>query len=34
MIAKWVNTHRQAAEGVEVVSHLIAIESAIKALEK
>jgi len=34
MIAKWVNTHRQTAEGVEVVSHLIAIESAIKALEK
>jgi hypothetical protein len=34
MIARWVNIHRGAAEGVEVVSHLIAIESAIKALEK
>jgi hypothetical protein len=34
MIARWVNTHRSAAEAVEVVSHLIAIERAIKDLAK
>jgi hypothetical protein len=34
MIARWVNTYRQAAEGVEVVTHLIAVESAIKAIKK
>lgn len=34
MIARWVNTHRSAVEGVEVVSHLMAIEQAIKDLAK
>jgi len=34
MIARWVNTHRSAAEAVEVVSHLMAIERAIKELAK
>ena len=34
MIARWVNTHRGAAEGVEVVSYLMAVERAIKGLEK
>ena len=34
MIARWVNTHRGAADSVEVVSHLMAIERAIKELAK
>ena len=34
MIARWVNTHQSAADSVEVVSHLIAIERAIKELAK
>jgi len=34
MIARWVNTHRGAAESVEVVSHLLAIERSIKELSK
>ncbi len=34
MIARWVNTHRGAAERVEVVSHLLAIERSIKELSK
>jgi site-specific recombinase XerD len=34
MIARWVNTHRGAAEGIEVVSHLLAIERSIKELSK
>jgi len=32
MIARWVNTHRSAAEGVQVVARLIAIERAIREL--
>lgn len=32
MIARWVNTHRGAAEAVEVVSHLAVIERQIKEL--
>ena len=34
MIARWVNTHRSGTEGVEVVSHLMTIERAIKELSK
>lgn len=34
MIARWVNTHKGAADSVEVVSHLMAIERAIKELAK
>lgn len=34
MIARWVNTHKSAAETVEVVSHLMAIDRAIKELAK
>jgi len=34
MIARWVNTHRGAAESIEVVSNLMAIERAIKDLHK
>jgi len=34
MIARWVNTHRGAAESIEVISNLIAIERAIKELQK
>jgi len=34
MIARWVNTHRGAAEGVEVVAHLMAIERAIKGISQ
>ena len=34
MIARWVNTHRNAAEGVEVVSHLMTIKRSIKELSK
>ena len=34
MIARWVNTYRGAAESVEVVSHLIAIDRSIKDLSK
>lgn len=34
MIARWVNIHKNAADSVEVVSHLIAIEKAIKELSK
>lgn len=30
MIARWVNTHRGAVEGADVISHLIAIDRAIK----
>lgn len=32
MIARWVNIYRGAAEGVEVTSHLMAIERAIKEI--
>ena len=34
MIARWVNTHRGAADAVEVISHLMAIEQSIKDLAK
>lgn len=34
MIARWVNTHRSAAEAIEVVSHLMVIERTIKDLAK
>ena len=32
MIARWVNTHRGAAETVEVVSHLKAIQQAVEVV--
>lgn len=34
MIARWVNTYRGGADSVEVVSHLTAIDRAIKELAK
>jgi len=34
MIARWVNTHRGAADAVQVVSHLTVIERQIKGLIK
>ena len=34
MIARWVNTYRSSAESVEVISHLMEIEQAIKELDK
>lgn len=34
MIARWVNTHRGAADAVQVVSHLTVIERQIKELIK
>lgn len=34
MIARWVNTHRGAAESIEVVSNLMAIDRAIKDIHK
>lgn len=32
MIARWVNTHRGAADTVEVVSHLQAIQQAVESV--
>jgi hypothetical protein len=32
MIARWVNTHQGAADAVEVVAHLAAIERAVREL--
>jgi hypothetical protein len=32
MIARWVNTHKSAADSVEVVAHLMAIDRAVKEL--
>lgn len=34
MIARWVNTHKGAADAVQVVTHLMAIEREIKELAK
>jgi hypothetical protein len=34
MIARWVNTHRGAAESVEVVAQLMSIERAIKGISQ
>ncbi len=34
MIARWVNIHKDAAEGLEVISHLSAIEREVKELNK
>ena len=34
MIARWVNTYRGAADSIEVVTHLLAIERAVKELAK
>ncbi len=31
MIAKWVNTHKDSADAIEVIGHLVAIERAVKA---
>ena len=31
MIAKWVNTHKDSADAIEVTGHLVAIERAVKA---
>ena len=31
-IARWANTHKGAAEAVEVIVHLVAIERALRAL--
>ena len=32
MIARWANTHKQAAESIEVISHLMAIDRSIKEI--
>ncbi|NOG32928.1 hypothetical protein HLB35_16220 [Halomonas sp. TBZ9] len=32
MIARWVNTHRGAADTIEVVSHLQAIQQAVESV--
>ncbi len=34
MIARWVNTYRGSADSIEVVTHLLAIERAVKELAK
>ncbi|EFV4056388.1 plasmid mobilization relaxosome protein MobC [Paenalcaligenes hominis] len=34
MIARWVNTHKGAADAVQVVTHLMVIEREIKELAK
>lgn len=34
MIARWVNTHRAAADAVQVVAELVAIERAVLELAK
>lgn len=34
MIAKWVNTHLDLADRVEVLSHLISIEKKIEELDE
>ncbi len=34
MIARWVNTHKGAADAVQVVTHLTVIEREIKELAK
>ena len=34
MIARWVNTHKAAADSIEVVSHLMVIERHIAELAK
>ncbi|ASV33366.1 hypothetical protein BJP41_04125 [Candidatus Williamhamiltonella defendens] len=34
MIARWVNTHKEAASAIEVVSHLIAIEQEIREISE
>ena len=31
-IARWVNTHKTAAEAAEIVAHLVAIERELGAL--
>ncbi len=31
-IARWANTHKAAAEAVEVIAHLVATERALRAL--
>ena len=31
-IARWANTHKGAAEAVEIVTHLVAIERALRVL--
>jgi Bacterial mobilisation protein (MobC) len=31
-IARWVNTYKGAADSIEIVSHLVAIELALKSL--
>lgn len=32
-IARWANTYKSTAEAVEVITHLVAIESALMALK-
>ena len=32
-IARWANTHKAAAEAVEVIAHLVAIERDLEALK-
>ena len=32
-VARWANTHKAAAEAVEVIAHLIAVERAVAALK-
>ena len=32
-VARWANTHKTAAEAVEVIAHLITIERALSALK-
>ena len=32
-VARWANTHKTAAEAVEVIAHLITIERALAALK-
>jgi len=34
MIARWVNTHRGAADTIEVVAHLQAIQQAVETIAK
>jgi hypothetical protein len=34
MIARWVNTHKGAADAVQAVTHLMVIEREIKELAK
>jgi hypothetical protein len=34
MIARWVNTHRSAADAVQVIAELVAVERAVRELAR